>query len=339
MKVLAVFGLIFYLAGPIHAQSNLTGTSPATVHSGSLVSTNLEQWLSHVHDAARQGAYVGTFVVTTSHAMSSSRIWHVCEGAQQIERVDALTGVPRSTYRRNDQVVTFLPQSRLAIADKRETLGIFSSMLSGADASIGNFYQLDALGHDRVAGFLTDVVELKPRDNLRFGYRIWTAQNTGLVVKTQTIDQRRGVVEQAAFSELQLGKPLSWSKLSAMMDNTDGFELRTSELSHTTAEQEGWRIKANVPGFKSVDCYKRSPSAQAASGGTLQWVFSDGLATVSLFIETFDEARHPRILPQESFAFGATQMFTRRVGAWWLVAVGEVPLQTLELFAMGVERK
>ena len=55
-----------------------------------------------------------------------------------------------------------------------------------------------------MAGLLADVVQLVPVDALRFGYRIWTEQETRLVVKLQTLDQSTGVLEQAAFSELQL---------------------------------------------------------------------------------------------------------------------------------------
>jgi sigma-E factor negative regulatory protein RseB len=323
LKLLTAFLLVLSLFGQARAQTN----------------HDVAQWLERLHDAAHQSAYVGTFVVTTGRAMSSARIWHVCEGDEQIERVEALSGAPRSTYRRNDQVVTFFQQSRLAIAERRESLGVFPSLLNRADASIAEFYQLQALGHDRVAGFFTDVVELKPRDKWRFGYRIWTTQNTRLVVKLQTIDSLRGVLEQAAFSELQLAKPLSWLKLSTMMDNTDGYEVKKQELIRTTATQEGWNINGEIPGFRSVGCYKHASLQQAASSAPFQWVFSDGLASVSLFIETFDEKRHLSALQQENFAVGATQMIARRVGSWWLTVVGEVPLQTLEMFAARLERK
>jgi sigma-E factor negative regulatory protein RseB len=339
LKFLTVFLLVFAVMGSAQAQDRIGEPLLEVVRDTLQPVQDLAPWLKRIHDAAHQTAYVGTFVVTTGHAMFSARIWHVCEGEQQLERVDALSGTPRRTYRRNDQVVTYLPQTRLAIAENRESLGLFASMLDRADSTIVKLYQLQALGHDRVAGFVTDVVELKPRDNLRFGYRIWTVRSNGLVVKLQTIDPMRGVVEQAAFSELQFAKPLSWHKLSAMMDNADGFEVRKLDVNHTTADQEGWSLQGEIPGFRSVSGYKHASAAQTATNGSMQWIFSDGLASVSLFIEPFDEARHLRTQPHETFSVGATQMLTRRVGAWWVVAVGEVPMQTLEMFAMRLERK
>ena len=75
---------------------------------------SVSEWLMRMHEASRLRSYVGTFVVSSNTgSMSSARIWHACDGDQQVERVESLTGAPRSTFRRNDEVVTFLPESRV----------------------------------------------------------------------------------------------------------------------------------------------------------------------------------------------------------------------------------
>jgi sigma-E factor negative regulatory protein RseB len=75
----------------------------------------------------------------------------------------------------------------------------------------------------------------------------------------------------------------------------------------------------------------------AGSGTTLQWIFSDGLATVSLFAEPFDGRKHGR---EGAFDLGgATRTFTRQVDSWWVTAVGEVPAATLNLFLQALTRK
>lgn len=337
MKRQAAWVMVWALMGL--AQAQVAGPTPDVGSVAVTGSQSIEQWLMHLHGVARQRAYVGTFVVTTGKYMSSARVWHVCEGTQQIERVEALTGVPRSTYRRNDQVVTYLPQNRTAMVQKRESLGIFTDVLSRANPSIAQFYQLKSHGYDHVAGFLVDVVQLVPRDSWRFGYRIWIERATGLVVKLQTFDALQLVLEQAAFSDLQLAQPISWVKLSAMMDNTEGYLVKKQELITTTADQEGWQFKAQVPGFKPMSCHRRQDGGSIVSRGPLQCVFSDGVAVVSLFVEAFDAASHGKFQRDEQTAMGATHMQTHRLGDWWLTVVGEVPQQTLQRFAQGLERK
>src|SRR5512133_2390473 len=64
----------------------------------------VSEWLMRMHEASRLRSYVGTFVVSSNTgAMSSARIWHACDGQQQFERVESLTGAPRSTFRHNEQ--------------------------------------------------------------------------------------------------------------------------------------------------------------------------------------------------------------------------------------------
>lgn len=318
------------------AQTRLSSDAQTVVP---LPQTNpdLGVWLSRVHEASRRRAYMGTFVVSAGGHMASARIWHVCDGEQQVERVESLSGVPRSTYRRNDQVMTFLPQSKVVISEKRESLGLFPNLLLSANPAIAQSYRLKPAGRERVAGYEADVVQLQAQDALRFGYRVWTEKKTGLVVKLQTLDSAGRVLEQAAFSELQLDAPVSMGKLTQMMNKTQGYEVETPVLVKTTAAAEGWALKSAVAGFNPVSCNNRVLSAEAGapSASILQCVFSDGLASVSLFIEGFDPSRHAQAGAQ---AMGATHTLARRMGDWWLTAVGEVPAPTLVIFAQGLER-
>ncbi len=310
-------------------------TQPASSEMG------IAQWLTRLHGASRQRTYIGTFVMSAGANMSSAKIWHVCSGDLQMERVESLSGQPRSTYRRNDQVITFLPASKVAVAERRESLGLFPDLLRASDSSIGQYYSAQQRGVERVAGFEADVVQLQPKDGLRFGYRIWSEKTTGLVMKLQTLDVDGKVLEQAAFSELQMDAPVSVAKLTQMMDSTEGYRVDRPELVKTTAAAEGWAMRNPVAGFRPMSCHKRpSPGAEPGkTAGAMQWVFSDGLASVSVFVENFDRRRHAY---EGSMGLGATQTLTRRLndktGDWWLTVIGEVPRSTLAAFALGLER-
>ncbi|MES2950196.1 MAG: MucB/RseB C-terminal domain-containing protein [Pseudomonadota bacterium] len=280
-------------------------------------------------------------MVSAGGNMASAKIWHVCDGTQQLERVESLSGTPRAIFRRNDQVVTFFPQSRIAVAEVRESLGLFPSLLKSSDSSIGDFYRLKALGSERIAGFDADVFQLLPKDQLRYGYRVWSEKKTGLIIQVQTLDLNGKVLEQAAFSELQLDAVVNVGKLSRS-GNTDGYRVFRPELQKTTADAQGWAMSKSVDGFKPMGCYQRSVTAPAGSAGveqknTMQWVFSDGVATVSLFLEAYDGRRHLR--EGITNMGGATHTLTRRMEDWWTTAVGEVPPETLNTFAHALERK
>ncbi|MEO6016971.1 MAG: sigma-E factor regulatory protein RseB domain-containing protein, partial [Polaromonas sp.] len=193
-------------------------------------SKSINDWLMRMHEASRKRAYIGTFVVSSGGTMSSAKIWHVCEGNQQMERVETLTGAPRSIFRHNDQVVTFMPDHKVVRSEKRESPGMFPTLLQSTDGHIADFYKIRQDGVERVAGVEADVIMLLPKDTMRFGYRVWTEQKTGLVVKLQTLDADGKVLEQAAFSELQLDAPVRMDKLLQMMGKVDGYRVEKPVL-------------------------------------------------------------------------------------------------------------
>lgn len=301
-------------------------------------SRSLNDWLMRMHEASKKRAYVGTFVVSSGAAMTSAKIWHVCEGNQQMERVEMLTGAPRSIFRHNDQVLTFMPDHKLVRSEKRESLGLFPELLESADSHIADFYKVRQEGLDRVAGVEANIVTLLPKDRLRFGYRVWTERKSGLVVKLQTLDVDGKLLEQAAFSELEIDAPVKMDKLVQMMGKIEGYRVEKPVLVKTTASAEGWALKVPVAGFKSMSCYKRPVAAVngTPAGEPLQWIFSDGLASVSIFVEPLDRQRQYR---ESTLSMGATQTMTRLLDPYWITVMGEVPMTTLLLFANGLEHK
>ena len=232
-------------------------------------------------------------------------------------------------------MVGIMMVAKSAWVEKRESLGLFPALLRAPSNQIPEFYGVQENAAERVAGHLADVVEITPKDALRFGYRIWSEKKTGLVVKMQTLGEQGTVLEQVAFTELQLDAPVRMDKLKQLMNDTKGYELHKPVLRKTTPEAEGWRLKEPVPGFLPMSCHTRDPEGAPAGGAPMQWVFSDGLASVSLFVEPYDATRH---MQEKSAVMGATHSVTRRLGSHWLTAMGEVPPVTLRRFALALER-
>jgi len=309
----------------------------AQSQSGAAVPTrSVNEWLTRMQEASRQRAYTGTLVVSAGSVMSASRIWHVCDGVQQMERIETLTGAPRTTIRRNNEVITFVPDAKTAWIEERESLGLFPDLLRTPANAIPKYYEVRETGVQRVAGHLADVVEILPRDPLRFGFRIWSEQKTGLVVKLQTLGEKDVVLEQLAYSELQLDAPVRMDKLRKMMKDTRGYEVYRPMVKKTTPEAEGWQFKDVVPGFLRMSCHTRDAGeANEVSSVPMQCIFSDGLASVSLFVEPLDARRHGA---ETSAVMGATHSLGMRLGNHWLTVLGEVPPVTLQRFAQALQR-
>jgi sigma-E factor negative regulatory protein RseB len=304
---------------------------------------DVRAWLMRIHDAASRRNFQGTFVVSAGGSVSSARIAHFCEGKNQYERIDSLDGQPRQVFRHNDIVHTLWPQAKVAMIEQRDQLSSFPALLQDDDNRIAEFYEVSHQGTDRVAGHEANVLLLRPRDALRFGYRLWAEKTSGLLLRADVLGERGRVLETSAFSDVAIGVRPQPAVVLKPMKKLDGFRVVRSAMISTSLDAEGWKLRDSVPGFRPVSCVKRPMEAAhevgrqgAASPTALQTIFSDGLTYVSLFIEPFDPGRHAEAVPTR---LGATQTLMARQGDWWITVVGDVPPATLKAFSDALERK
>lgn len=308
--------------------------------------------VKRIQDAALRRSFVGTYVVSHGGHVTSSRITHYCDGRDQIERIEALDGQMRQVYRHNDTVHVFWPGTRTALIEQRELVGRFPAPLQPGDGTRLDQYELLTADDERIAGHATQVVVLRPRDNLRYARRLWLERRTGLLVRWDLINERGEVLESASFSDLQLNVKPSPQTLLQEMHRLDGYKVSKPVYTATSLDSEGWTLGAPVPGFEVRKTVRRpmapGVARTAAPGGSavgatvehnatmVQAVFSDGLTHISVFIEPFVASLHKRDVPA---THGSTSALSRRHGDWWITAVGAVPVAALQQFVQGLERR
>jgi sigma-E factor negative regulatory protein RseB len=296
-------------------------------------------WLQRIQEAVSLGNYTGTLVASVAGEVSSSRIAHYCDGVQQFERIELLDGQARQVYRHDDKVLTLWPSQRVALFEQRGSLGAVPSLFRARpDERVFERYTLRTDGSDRVAGHEARVYVLQPRDDLRFAQRLWTDKRTGLLLRTDLLAADGRVLESAAFSDVTIGvRPQPDSVLRAMK-RLDGYRVLRPTVVAVDLEADGWRLP-QVPGFERVSSLRRTVDGVADSNGdhepVLQVVFSDGLTHVSMFIEPYREGRHR----SGTAAIGATHTLMKRHEQWWVTVMGDVPMATVQQFAVGLERR
>lgn len=286
---------------------------------------DVDNWLTQTQEATRGRSYMGTLVVSAGDDLSVSKVWHVCDRTNQMERVDSLSGPARITIRRNGDVITFVPDKKVAYTDQRESLGLLPLRWRSGGESLDRWYRLREAGQQRVAGHDARVVELLPTDAHRWAYRIWTELQTGVVIKLQTLDSRGVVLEQVAYSELQFNAPVSMQALEQRMSNTDGYVVKPRTLKKNQWPATIRHKPEPLWGFAPLSCYQRSDT-DASNSARAHCIFSDGLASVSVFVEPL---RSDMVSVPKQTVRGSTQVVTQAVGPYWVSAMGEAPPETL----------
>jgi sigma-E factor negative regulatory protein RseB len=286
-----------------------------------------EQWLQVVQQAARRLDYSGTMVYQQGAEVRMSRIVHVFDGKVSHERLQPMDGRPREFIRNADEVKCLIPEARRVVIERRSRAESFPGLAATATADLLQHYSVKVAGRERVGGFDCQVIEIQPRQPDRYGYRLWVDRATGLLLRSQTVNDRGDVLEQMAFAEVRIGgvdreqlKP-SWP--------TDGWKVDEAAHRPVDLKEQGWRL---VPpsGFKPLYTVRRP----MASGQAVQAVYSDGLASLSVFIEPAAASDGSEALPQR----GPINAYARRIGDSVVTVVGEIPADTARAVAQAAER-
>jgi sigma-E factor negative regulatory protein RseB len=300
---------------------------------------DLRSWMARVQRAASTLNYQGTLVSNAAGVVSSSRVAHYCDGKQRYERIDVLDGETRQVLRHNDTTQTLWPRARVAVIEQRLTMPDFPGLPPAAVRS-EDAYELRMLGTERVAGYEAQVLMFKPRDAHRFAQRLWAEQSTGLLLRADVLGAHGEVLESASFSDVAIGGKPNPDSVLQPMRKLDGFRIVRPAATRTQLDAEGWSLAHPIPGFQLVACLRRELGAleeppTSANTQVMMAVFSDGLTHVSVFVEPYDPQRHKPV----ATSLGATHTVMTRSGDWWITAMGDVPMATVQLFSSALERR
>ncbi|WP_151635146.1 MucB/RseB C-terminal domain-containing protein [Noviherbaspirillum aerium] len=296
-----------------------------------------QSWLRKIQSAAQKLNYSGTFVYQQGNQMRTSRITHLLDGRNEIEKLEILDGKPREYIRNNEEVICYVPDAKTLLVEKRVTHDIFPAILSNNATELTEHYNVRKEESGRIAGHDCQAISLQPKDGLRYGYKLWAEKGSGLLLRAQTLNEKNEVVEQISFTQISIGN-IERHRVKPSYTNTNGWKVESSTMSQVNLS--GWSVKALPKGFKKIREVKRLVSDTTSLAGqgnqreVSQIVFSDGLAAISVFIEPESQSRTEGSIQQ-----GATNIVGKRQGDFWLTIVGEVPSAAIRQVANSIEFK
>ncbi len=208
--------------------------------------------LNRIHDAAQQQNYEGTFVYQRGTTVQSSRITHSAARSDgEFESLESLDGKPRRMLRHDDDMYTFVPERHLVVVEKRQNKDSFPSLLTTSSDQVLTVYEPKMLGPDRVAGIDSQVIELDPKDAMRFAYKLWADSKTGLL-RAQTLGPDGQVLEQLSFSQVQIGGSVDRAAIASGIKNIAGWTVVRPPVQPVDMEAQGWKITPAIPGFREI---------------------------------------------------------------------------------------
>jgi sigma-E factor negative regulatory protein RseB len=304
------------------------------------------EWLEKMNKALATRNYDGTFFHLSGGRVETMRIVHRVRAGRVTERLQSLDGSGREFVRANDELTCYLPDQHTVLVEQRPNRGPFLGSLPQFDASVGDFYRIESLPATHILGRPARVIAVNPKDQFRFGYRLWLDEKTAMPLKTQLCDSRGQVIEQIFFARLDMPENIPDADLAPTV-RTEGMRwVRQGPSSDSaSAALAAYRASQLPPGFRLT--VQGAQTLGGVSAPASHLVYSDGVATVSVFVEEQPAAAPGGAAaapdaqsapPVQGLArVGSGYAFSTIVQGHQVTAVGEVPAQTVEFIAHSVK--
>lgn len=274
--------------------------------------------LTRMGEALATREYDGVLVYLHDGRIETLRVVRSYENGLPTARVTSMSGAPRAMETAPDASQCTLPDGSVTTIqrDSMQYLTAAATALQGVPESI---YELRVAGDDRVAGFDADIVEATPRDESRFGFRVWIAQTSGMLLGSSRLQPDGRPLEQMMFTRLRLG--LAHARPSA---------AATRALAPSGGLPAFALAPKDIPAIELPMGFKLIGAGPGPRSASRHYLYSDGLASISLYLEPPSElsAPVPGVLRR-----GAIHVLERRGREQHALLLGDVPANTLQTIA------
>ena len=264
-----------------------------TLVGGHAMAQEAGKWLDRMNRAVDELNYRGTFVHVIDGTPETLNIVHRNVAGNSGERILSVDGPRREIVRENDQVQWILPDQKLVLLETRKDVSPLVSALPSYSADLEPHYEINLRATARIANRPAQMIEIKPRDEFRYGYLLWLDQETAMPLKSQLMDERGRTVEQILFTEIDMAGDIAAADLQPTIDTTGFSTMRPPEFD---TGRSGQRAVACVRGAGRVQAFGRDtePNAGVEVSGRASRLFRRARHGVRVHRGSEDQGRGQR---------------------------------------------
>jgi sigma-E factor negative regulatory protein RseB len=290
-------------------------------------------WLARTDQALAKLNYEGVFVHEHGGDTETLRVIHRVGTDGVSERLLSMDGSGREFIRRGTQITCYLPDKRVVLVEKSSDSGLLLASLPRLDSGAASQYQITELARTRVSGRRVRVIAITPMDELRYGYRVWIDEDSAMPIRTQLRSRGGEVLEQLVFTDLRLPTHISERELQPAVD-ARGFTFvhQDNDSTDSSPLSVSWQAAMLPPGFRMT-----TSARQVLPAGPVEHlVFSDGMASVSVFVQVGRESAQAQTQHDDAARLGTSSAYSTTVQGYRVTAVGEVPPETVRAIALSI---
>jgi len=289
------------------------------------------EWLSRMGAAVQMTSYEGTVIRIQDGKAEALKVIHTVSDGVIREKVVAQEGNGLEIIRNGNEVHCILPDRQSVLVEEWDDQSTLFSTLPTSEVRFGSEYDVSIVREERVAGRQAILVAIRPHDGYRYGHRIWLDTETAFPLQTQLIGEDGTALEQVKFADISLNKIIHASALAPSY-STENYRWLKQPARHISHVLETEWASSDIPqGFRAVATHGEIlPGGDAV---VTHIMFSDGLASVSVFVAPRDAA-----FSEGPSRVGGSNSYSAIVDGHRVTAVGEVPAMTVKQIATTMRR-
>ncbi len=287
-------------------------------------------WLSSARQDATMLSYRGIVSYMKDNRIESLQVFHGANNGVEQERLLSLNTPMREVIRTADKVTCYFPESKSISIDAKPSKRSVLLDLPDNLTELSKHYSFSLGEVEHVARRAAQVVTIQPKDDTRFGRRLWIDVETKLPLKFEWLDDNQQVLEEMVFNTVSVEQSLPPEELAASTKVDSSW--KTKQHESLPAESLSWSLDRVPDGFQMIS-YSRFK--RGADDRTIDHILlSDGVSSVSIYIDQLVN----EIFQGQPKKIGAINSYTRKMDKFLVTVMGEAPVKTLQAIGDGIHQ-
>lgn len=284
-----------------------------------------QQWLKNVSHAMKTRSYHGSVVFMKHGQIDTMKYQHAVENGVELERLVSLNSPLREITRNSGEISCLYKETSQKVESHHPIGRSFIVNLPLNPEQVSSQYLLAVAGQEMIAMRPAQIIAILPKDELRYARKIWVDTATWLPLKVEVYGLDGRSLEQVLFTELVVDADNSSSQTEQNVHSQHHHEFKVDAF-----ENSAYQLNNLPAGFEKI--FFTRTSMQQSKKQVDHLLVSDGFSNISIYFEVKGNKGVDGLR-----SLGPVNSYSRVLGDLQITAMGEAPMETIQLVANSVD--
>ncbi len=290
-----------------------------------------KQLVSAMSKAQNQLNYQISFVQTNTTDLQTFRYKHVMLDNKSYAQLTTLESGKQDIIRRDNLVSYFQANFTPFTIQANHIVDYLPTILSANLDKFSEYYDFSALGRNRIADRLVQVIKIMPKDDFRYQYLLFIDEENHLLLRSDLLDRNGNTLESFHVVNLYIG-----DEINSLAEQLNAVHFPPLLTNEPVAQKPitGWQTNWIPQGFSLVH-ENMEPEDSDNQNIIESRLYSDGLFSFTIYVADKIINENQDHLWQQ----GVNTIYSENVGDKEVTLIGQIPAATAKRIVQDLQFK